>query len=281
MNLTLDALKKTLTDTGELTQRQELAYIYESLVEKAKFCEVWRREHYSDGRQSDKSLAVDNWLLDSSFIQKVNNLLSPEHLYFVIGEDTIYGKAGEGDVSWRHMHDGCYSMFLYRDPVSGDLFSVAKVRTFSRYIVRRIEMKSFGHKLSRHIKPATKINELTPLLEHLKSIASNVQELQTKLGTPNYIVGVACMSTSGKILTLPRPHRHSHLINMYCEDNKSIYSDVVGTRHSDEGFITRDGKYLTREDAWEVAKASGQILRDQNTYAGENSGFDLHSEHLY
>lgn len=47
-------------------------------------------------------------------------------------------------------------------------------------------------------------------------------------------------------------------------------------RYSEQGFIDQHGKFLTREQAWEVAEKSGQILFCQDWLRGS-----LHSEHLY
>lgn len=43
-----------------------------------------------------------------------------------------------------------------------------------------------------------------------------------------------------------------------------------------QGFIDQFGNFLTREEAWVIATANGQICRDVDTTPGK-----LYSEHLY
>lgn len=47
-------------------------------------------------------------------------------------------------------------------------------------------------------------------------------------------------------------------------------------RKSEQGFIDQHGVFLTREEAWKVAEAAGQIIRCTDWQIGS-----LHSEHLY
>lgn len=60
-------------------------------------------------------------------------------------------------------------------------------------------------------------------------------------------------------------------------------------RGSEQGFVSNDWladgdvngpgyfwKFLTREEAWKVADAAGQIIKDRDWFTGF-----LHSEHLY
>ena len=54
---------------------------------------------------------------------------------------------------------------------------------------------------------------------------------------------------------------------------------LVGGEWDDEeqGFVDQWGVFLTREDAWRVAKAAGQLIRE---VGGNNLG-RLYSENLY
>lgn len=47
----------------------------------------------------------------------------------------------------------------------------------------------------------------------------------------------------------------------------------------DQGFVDRNRNYLTREQAWEVAKAAGQIIR--RCGGDDSNGGTLYSENLY
>jgi hypothetical protein len=54
-----------------------------------------------------------------------------------------------------------------------------------------------------------------------------------------------------------------------------IYGDGYHLRVKQQGFVDTHGNFLSREDAWERANQTGQILRDCGT-TGE-----LYSENLY
>lgn len=43
-----------------------------------------------------------------------------------------------------------------------------------------------------------------------------------------------------------------------------------------QGFVDTDANFLERREAWEVAEAAGQIVKDRDWCVGI-----LHSEHLY
>lgn len=54
---------------------------------------------------------------------------------------------------------------------------------------------------------------------------------------------------------------------------------ALGEEESVQGFIDQHGKFLTREEAWVVAEAAGQILR---RYDGDTTnGGRLFSDNLY
>lgn len=52
--------------------------------------------------------------------------------------------------------------------------------------------------------------------------------------------------------------------------------EPIDWRDADQGFVDRDYRFLTREQAWEAARLNGQIL-----YALDWCVGSLHSEHLY
>lgn len=49
-----------------------------------------------------------------------------------------------------------------------------------------------------------------------------------------------------------------------------------GTYEREQGFIDQAGKFLTREEAWVIAEAAGQIIRRVG-----GDGNKLYSENLY
>jgi hypothetical protein len=53
-------------------------------------------------------------------------------------------------------------------------------------------------------------------------------------------------------------------------------NEAMQWRSAEQGFIDQHCRFLTREEAWKIADANGQIFRDRDWITGS-----LHSEHLY
>ncbi len=78
----------------------------------------------------------------------------------------------------------------------------------------------------------------------------------------------------GKIWSLPKPNRHHHIMLQIIKDNPEIkYVDAHG---DDQGFLNEDGEYLTRAEAFVVAKENGQLRADRPIWYDE-----LYSENLW
>lgn len=71
----------------------------------------------------------------------------------------------------------------------------------------------------------------------------------------NKIVAVA-IRVGKMIVTIPAPARHHHVLHALWNINRNLL-----IKPSDQGFIDQNGKYLTRQEAWVVAKAVNQIVR--------------------
>lgn len=76
----------------------------------------------------------------------------------------------------------------------------------------------------------------------------------------------------GRIWSLPRPYRHHHIIwtivrlsDEFKEYTKDDF-DSVDTHGKDQGFLDETGKYLTREEAYIVARDAGQLRPDREVY---------------
>ena len=68
------------------------------------------------------------------------------------------------------------------------------------------------------------------------------------------IIGVAIKRNDGRVFSLPKPFRHSHVIMMMvriCDFPKPIIDE--------QGFITHDGIFLERNEAGKYAIECGQI----------------------
>jgi len=56
----------------------------------------------------------------------------------------------------------------------------------------------------------------------------------------------------------------------------AIKTSTVDWKKADQGFVDQRGEYLTREEAWPIAEAAGQIIRRVG-----GDGERLYSENLY
>lgn len=81
---------------------------------------------------------------------------------------------------------------------------------------------------------------------------------------------VAQRHPSGRIYAAEQPGRHHHVISLAYE-----YGDGERTGPDDQGFVTSFGRYVNRQQAWEVAKAAGQIKRTSGADG------DLYSEDVW
>lgn len=91
---------------------------------------------------------------------------------------------------------------------------------------------------------------------------------------PRRVVCAAYMMDDGLIVTGARHFSPDMRATM-----KRIYGDKYHLRrnreHHEGGFIDQFGEYLTREEAWKIAEANGQIWRE---VAPKGT---LYSENLY
>lgn len=63
----------------------------------------------------------------------------------------------------------------------------------------------------------------------------------------------------GKVFSLPRPYRHHHIIRVICYLDSDV--DCVDAHGDDQGFLTDEGQYLTRNESEQHARACGQLTR--------------------
>lgn len=78
---------------------------------------------------------------------------------------------------------------------------------------------------------------------------------------------------NGKVYSMPRPHRHHHVIALIVEKTGVATVDSLG---EDQGFLDGAGRYLTRWQALRVAKKHGQLRDDRPIWNDE-----LYSENLW
>lgn len=101
------------------------------------------------------------------------------------------------------------------------------------------------------------------------------------------IVCAACQHADGRLLLGIRHFDHlmwASLLRLSLEQfevyirdpNHETPPEVKGWANAEQGFVDQFGKFYTREEAWMVAQANGQIIRDPDWCPGS-----LHSEHLY
>lgn len=76
-----------------------------------------------------------------------------------------------------------------------------------------------------------------------------------------------------RVFNLPPPNRHHDIIRLIVNAGLAEYVDAHG---DDQGFLDSDGKYLTRGEAYVVAKEAGQLRADRPNWNDE-----LYSENLW
>lgn len=83
------------------------------------------------------------------------------------------------------------------------------------------------------------------------------------------IAGVAVKDRTGKIWYLPKPCRHPHVfwfVTLVVGSRKGMM-DLMATH--EQGFVTEDGIYLNRKEAWDYAFRHKQLLGDRVNRIGE------------
>lgn len=84
------------------------------------------------------------------------------------------------------------------------------------------------------------------------------------------ITGVAIMDDSGRLWSLPAPHRHHHIFALAAFIGISAEGPARG-----QGFTTSAGRFVERAEALAIAKAAGQ------TRPNDELGHQLYSEDLW
>jgi hypothetical protein len=64
---------------------------------------------------------------------------------------------------------------------------------------------------------------------------------------------------AGKVWSLPRPHRHHHVIRLIVDSTGVSHVDA---HDRDQGFLDQEGRYLDRVEALAVARGARQLRAD-------------------
>jgi len=73
------------------------------------------------------------------------------------------------------------------------------------------------------------------------------------VGALAVIVGVALQAQDGTVYSLPKPHRHHHLLRQ-----RALEGDTHTFNYT-QGFVTEDGTFLNRQDALTYVTSVGQL----------------------
>lgn len=85
-------------------------------------------------------------------------------------------------------------------------------------------------------------------------------------------ITAAALLVDGTTWTLPRPARHHHLIAAYAQVNQRYdhNGEPIGRPKpimpSEQGFVTDAGRYVSRQEALNIALASGQMTKAAHPY---------------
>lgn len=75
----------------------------------------------------------------------------------------------------------------------------------------------------------------------------------------------AAIHQGGVILSLPPPARH-HTVMRHMVDDLGVKAPVIGK----QGFVTSAGRFVSREEAAQMAYANGQIRDDKPVLYSED-----------
>ena len=81
------------------------------------------------------------------------------------------------------------------------------------------------------------------------------------------IATAAVKLSNGLIVSLPRPARHHDIINALARINVICL---------EQGFLTDEGRFVTRSEGWVIAQDAGQIVYECGGVSGE-----LYSDNLW
>lgn len=100
-----------------------------------------------------------------------------------------------------------------------------------------------------------------------------LQEQLFMFYNPPRIVCAAVRYPDGKMLVGPRHFDYTMLLQ-----HQALKIEFE-EGESEKGFVDQEGKFYTRQEAWKLAEANGQILYRPEAY--EKQVGTLFSEHLY
>ena len=75
---------------------------------------------------------------------------------------------------------------------------------------------------------------------------------------PHEMVATAAIRVDGEVWALPRPARHHVLVRAWCLAHWRDGEEASLGRH-DSGFVTSRGRFVERDEAERIARASGQL----------------------
>ena len=81
------------------------------------------------------------------------------------------------------------------------------------------------------------------------------------LDTPESIEAAAIKRASGEVVSLPAPARHCDIICHIAAPYKPGKPTIILADGGVQGFVTNTGRFVTREEAYTIAKEAGQILQ--------------------
>lgn len=85
------------------------------------------------------------------------------------------------------------------------------------------------------------------------------------------MIVAAAIRRNGLIFTMPRPARHHTILNHMAQKEEIDAIDV------EQGFLTNDGQYASREEAFVTARRCQQIDVDKS----RSSGMSWGQRHLF
>lgn len=263
------ALTNHITELKEDTPRARLHKAFFGLGLFARHCQVLPEEMLTsvDG--------VGVVIKDREFLVDTFYELQDGECMIVSGYQWQYLPPGAEKIKLRNVYRGNPAVILLRvtDLITKQpkLVIVNKIANHARYMI--FELAFQDNALGNSLR-ALELDE-AGLLRTMEELCGLVKAAAQQ--KPAYITDSALRFASGHVVSLWRPNRHPHVI--FYAKNKLGMTNREEDRMV-QGFLDQFGKFYTREEAWHVAVANQQIVRDQKLYSGPN-GFKLFSEHMY
>ncbi len=117
-----------------------------------------------------------------------------------------------------------------------------------------------------------------PFVRDIREFLEKFEPFEVKTGIERRVVCAAIRANDGELLLGIRHYSR----DMHRQIEQRVDGYKFSKRHDDDqGFVDQHGAWMSRAEAYEVAKAARQIVRPEACKEGLDVGMKLYSEGLY